>query len=237
VLGLLNGVLIAGLKMSFLVVTLGTMSVFTSIALVSNNGATIGVFTADGFSPLRTFMTGKVAGIPYLMIFDVVLALVAGAVLRYTAYGRSLFAMGSNREAARVNGINVVRIELSTYALAGLAAGVGALIQVGRLSGAAPQVDQTQLLAVLAAVLIGGTAPVGGDGGVFGTVLGVLFLGVISNGLTISEVSAFWQGTVNGGILLLAVLLSTARSRSWFRRRPRQLTTASVAPPVPSTSA
>jgi ribose/xylose/arabinose/galactoside ABC-type transport system permease subunit len=217
--------------MSFLVVTLGTMSVYSSIALVSHNGATIGVFSTSGFSPLSTFMTGKVAGIPYLMLFDIALALLAGAVLRYTSYGRSLFAMGSNVEAARINGINVARVELSTYVLAGLSAGIGGLIQVGRLSGAAPQVDATQLMAVLAAVLIGGTAFSGGEGGIFGTVMGVLFLGVISNGLTISEVSAFWQGAVNGGILLLAVLLSTARDRAWFKRRPKPAPALTVAPP------
>jgi ribose transport system permease protein len=224
-LGLVNGIMIAWVKMSFLVVTLGTMSIYSSIALVSNKGTTINVFSRQGFHPLYTFMNGRVADIPYLMIFDVGLALLAGAVLRYTSYGRSLFAVGSNVEAARINGVSVSRVMLSTYLLAGLTAGIGALIQVGRLTGAAPQVDATQLMAVLAAVLIGGTAFSGGEGGIFGTVIGVLFLGAITNGLTISQVSAFWQGAVNGGILLLAVLLSTARDRGWFKRKTKPATT------------
>ncbi|MCW2528045.1 MAG: transporter permease [Pseudonocardiales bacterium] len=236
-LGLVNGIMIAWVKMSFLVVTLGTMTIYSSIAQVSNQGHTISVFSEPGFGPLMTFATGKVGGIPYIMIFDVVVALLAGGVLRYTSYGRSLFAVGSNSEAARINGISVSRVTLYTYVLAGLAAGIGAFLQVGRLSGASATTDPTLLMAVLAAVLLGGTAFSGGEGGIFGTVIGVLFLGVITNGLTISEVSAFWQGTVNGGILLLAVLIGTARSRGWFKRKPSSMAPIQIAPvatPLPA---
>jgi ribose transport system permease protein len=224
-LGLVNGILIAWVRMSFLVVTLGSMTIYSSLAQVSNEGATISVFSEPGFAPLMSFITGKVGPVPYIMIFDVVLALVAGAVLRYTAYGRSLFAVGSNVEAARINGINVTRVTLCTYMLAGLAAGIAAMLQVGRLSGASATTDPTLLMAVLAAVLLGGTAFTGGEGGIFGTVIGVLFLGVLTNGLTISEVSAFWTGTVNGGVLLLAVLVSTGRDRGWFTRKPKAVIT------------
>jgi ribose/xylose/arabinose/galactoside ABC-type transport system permease subunit len=218
--GFVNGMLISWLKMSFLVVTLGGMSIYSSIALVSNSGTTISVYSARGFSPLYAFVNDRVANIPYLMIFDVALALAAAGVLRYTAFGRSLFALGSNTEAARINGVNVSAVVLSTYVLAGLTAGLGSLVQVGRLTGAAPQVDATQLMTVIAAVLIGGTAFSGGEGSILGTVIGVLFLGVIVNGLTLSQVSAFWQGCVNGCILLLAVAITTARDRGWLRRRP-----------------
>jgi ribose/xylose/arabinose/galactoside ABC-type transport system permease subunit len=231
-LGLINGVLISWVKMSFLVVTLGAMSIYSSIALVSNHGTTISVFTTSGFHPLYTFVNGRIGNVPYLMIFDAVLALVAAGVLRYTAYGRSLFAVGSNVEAARINGVNVAGVVLSTYVLAGLTAGVGSLVQVGRLTGAAPQVDATQLMTVIAAVLIGGTAFSGGEGSILGTVVGVLFLGVITNGLTLSQVSAFWQGCVNGGILLLAVAVTTARDRGWFKQMIRTVYKAPAAPPA-----
>jgi len=218
VLGLVNGLLISYLKISFLVVTLGGLSIWSSFSLVVNDGATISVFSEDGFDPLYRFVNDDVAGVPYIMIFDVVLVLAAGAVLRYTAFGRALFAVGSNPEAARINGVNIDRVVLATYGVAGLTAGLAGLIQVGRLTGAAPSVDPTMLLTVIAAVLIGGTAFSGGEGGVLGTVIGVAFLGVVSNGLTLSEVSAFWQGTVNGLILILAVATGTARDRGLFRR-------------------
>ena len=139
------------------------------------------------------------------------LALIAGGVLRYTGFGRSLFAVGSNAEAARLNGIDVTRVILATYAIAGLAAGLASVVQVGRLTGASPQADPTLLLTVIAAVLIGGTAYTGGEGGVLGTLVGVMFLGVVQNGLTLSNVSSFWHGTVSGAILIAAVALGVRR--------------------------
>jgi ribose transport system permease protein len=235
-LGLVNGVLISWVKMSFLVVTLGAMSIYSSIALVSNKGTTISVFAKHGFHPLYTFVNGRVGNIPYIMIFDLVLALIAAGVLRYTAYGRALFAVGSNVEAARINGVNVSGVILSTYVLAGLSAGVGSLVQVGRLTGAAPQVDSTQLMTVIAAVLIGGTAFSGGEGSILGTVVGVLFLGVITNGLTLSQVSAFWQGCVTGGILLLAVAVTTARDRGWIKQMLQPMIKSRSVTPAPGIS-
>jgi ribose transport system permease protein len=226
VIGSINGMLISWVKMSFLVVTLAAMSIYSSIALVTNGGTTISVYGTRGFGLIYDFLNDRAGGIPYVMMFDVALVLVAGGVLRYTAFGRSLFAVGSNPEAARINGVNVAGVTLAIYTLAGLTAGLGSLVQVGRLTGASPDVDSTQIMTVIAAVLIGGTAFSGGEGGVFGTTIGVLFLGVVADGLTLSQVSAFWQGCVNGAILLLAVAITTARDRGWITRwlRPALLT-------------
>jgi hypothetical protein len=102
-----------------------------------------------------------------------------------------------------------------SLAIAGLTAALASAVQVGRLTGASPQADPTLLLTVVAAVLIGGTAYTGGDGGVLGTVFGVLFLGVVQNGLTLSDVSSFWHGTVSGAILIAAVGLGLGRHRGW----------------------
>ena len=156
------------------------------------------VFTATAFTPIKNFVNDDVGPIPLLLIFDALLVLFAAGVLRYTAFGRALFATGSNQEAARLNGISISRILIAVYTIAGLAAGLAAIVQVGRLTAASPTVDPTLLLTVLAAVLIGGTSFTGGEGGVLGTVIGVIFLGVVQNGLTLSDVSTFWQGTVSG---------------------------------------
>jgi ribose/xylose/arabinose/galactoside ABC-type transport system permease subunit len=228
VIGFVNGLLISWVKMSFLVVTLAAMSIYSSASLVTNAGSTISVYGTRGFNPLYDFVNDRVGGIPYIMVFDVALVLLAGGVLRYTPFGRSLFAVGSNSEAARINGVNVAGIVLSVYVLAGFTAGIASLIQTSRLTGASPDVDPTQIMTVIAAVLIGGTAYSGGEGGVLGTAIGVLFLGVIANGLTLSQVSAFWQGCVNGAILQLAVAITTARDRGWFQRWLR------VKDPVPA---
>ena len=218
-LGLINGAIITRVGVSFLVATLGTLSIYQSFALVVNGGQTVSVFGKPGFSFLSGFVNDEVGPFPVLLIFDLVLLLVAGGVLRYSGFGRSLFAVGSNPEAARLNGIDVGRILLITYALSGLAAGLASLVQVGRLTGASAQADPTLLLTVIAAVLIGGTAYTGGEGGVLGTLIGVLFLGVVQNGLTLADVPSFWQGTVSGVLLILAVALGALRDRGWAGRR------------------
>jgi ribose transport system permease protein len=220
-LGLLNGILITRLRISFLVVTLGTLSIYQSFALVVNNGQTITVFGKPGFSVLSDFVNDDIGPFPILLVFDALVLLVAAGVLRYTGFGRALFAVGSNPVAARLNGIDVGRIVLVTYGIAGLAAGVASVVQVGRLTGASAQADPTLLLTVVAAVLIGGTAYTGGEGGVVGTLVGVVFLGVVQNGLTLSDVSSFWHGIVSGAILIAAVALGVRRDPGWRVLTPR----------------
>lgn len=210
-LGAINGFLVAYAKISFFVVTLGTLSVFQSVALVVNSGTSVSVFMEPGYSALDRFVNGSVGPIPILLIFNAVLFLIAGGVLRFTSFGRSLYAIGSNIEAARLNGINVKRVLLLVFIISGLTAGLASVVQVGRLTVASPNVDMNLLLTVLAAVLIGGTAMTGGEGGVLGTLIGMLFLGVVQNGLTLSGVSSFWQGTLSGSILILSVWLGGIR--------------------------
>jgi ribose transport system permease protein len=228
-LGFINGALITFARISFLVVTLGAMSIYTSFALIVQHGSTIVVFDNSTFNPIYDFATHNVGPIPIVMIFDAAMALIAGGVLRYTSFGRSVFAVGSNREAARLNGINVTMVVLMVYVITGLTVGLASIVEVGRLTGASPTVDPTQLLGVLAAVLIGGTAYTGGAGSVTGTIIGVLFLGVVQNGLTLVGVSSFWQGLVNGTILIAAVGLGVLREhgRSFFRLPRRQAASSS----------
>lgn len=219
--GLANGFLIGKAKISFLAVTLGALSIWQSFALVVNGGEPVALFTSHTFEPIKTFVNNGIGPIPLLLIFDIALLLVAGGLLRYTSFGRALFAIGSNTEAARLNGINVTAVLIAVYAIAGLTDGLGSIISVGRLTAGSPTVESTLLLEVLAAVLIGGTAFTGGVGGVFGTAVGVLFLGIVDNGLTLSHVSSFWRGTVSGSILIAAVGLGVLRDRGWTIRQLR----------------
>ena len=160
--------------------------------------------------------------IPSAPLFVLVVYIIGALILRYTNFGRAVYAVGSNREAARLSGINVTLTTVAVFGICGLTAGMGSVIQTGRLTGATPQVDPNLMLAVIAAVLIGGASFSGGDGSLAGTILGVLFLGLIQNGLTISGVSTFWQGTVSGLVLISAVAIGVVRSRGWsFRRRPK----------------
>jgi ribose transport system permease protein len=223
-LGLVNGVGIGILKIPFFVFTLGTLSIYQSIALLTTNGATISLFLYPRFNPVERIANGTVGPFPTILLIGVGMYLIGSFVLHFTAFGRSIYAVGSNIEAARLTGVKVTLVLVSVYAISGLTAGLGAIVQTGRLTGAGPQVDPNLLLTVIAAVLIGGTAFTGGDGGLLGTAIGGLFLGVIQNGLQLSNVSTFWQGTVSGVILISAVGLGVLRhsnARMWLARRRR----------------
>jgi ribose transport system permease protein len=218
--GLVNGLLIAKAKISFFVVTLGTLSIYQSFALLASGGDTISLYEQPAFSGIPDIVNGEIGPIPSLLLLWIVVGVVAAFVLRFTAYGRAVYAVGSNPEAARLAGIRVSLIIGSVYTIMGLAAVIAALVQAGRLTGAAPQADPTLLMTVIAAVLIGGTSYTGGEGGILGTIIGVLFLGVISNGLALSNVSTAWQGAVSGTILIVAVGIGALRDRGWRRRPP-----------------
>jgi ribose transport system permease protein len=213
VLGLANGLGIGIFKIPFFVFTLGTLSIYQSIALLTTNGATISLFSYPRFNEIQVIVNGTTGPFPTVLLIMVVVYALASFVLHFTPYGRSVYAVGSNIEAARLTGIKVTFVLVSVYTIAGLSAGLGAIVEDGRLTGAGPQVDPNLLLTVIAAVLIGGTAFTGGDGGLLGTAIGGLFLGVIQNGLELSNVSTFWQGSVSGLILICAVGLGVLRNR------------------------
>lgn len=203
-----NGVAIARLGLSFFVVTLGTASLFGGAALLITNGESQDLYSEP---LLRSIGSGAIAGIPWPVVIAVIVLSLALLVTRYTGYGRMVYAVGGNEEAARLSGINTTAIRVSAYGIcAGLAALAG-VMEAGRLASAAPDAQSGIALTAAAAVLVGGTSFVGGSGGVFGTFLGALFLGVVSNGLIISGTSAYWQGVISGTVLIVAVLIDRLR--------------------------
>lgn len=215
-IGAIHVLLITRAKISFLVVTLGGGTVWTSLALVLNGGNSASAYGSAGFRTINGFVNGLIFGTPYLLFFDIAVVLLAYFVLRHTTYGRALFAVGSNPEAARLNGIKPERVQGIVYLVAALSSALAAVVLVGRLTSAPASPDPNLLLNVIAAVLIGGTNV--GTGGVGATVVGVAFLGVSQNGLTLAGVSPFWQGIISGSILVAAVGLGGLRR---VRRRRR----------------
>jgi ribose transport system permease protein len=203
-----NGFLIAFVGLSFFVVTIGTGSIFRAVGLIATGGSTQGLYTN---SFLQALGSGSVLGIPWIVLVAFVVFLFGGGVTRYSGYGRMIYAVGGNPEAAHMAGINVRAVRMSAYALAGALAGLAGVMTTGRLASAAPDMGLGIELTAGAAVLIGGTSFLGGAGGMLGTLFGVLFLGVLSNGLTLAGISAFWQGLVSGSVLILAVLIDRLR--------------------------
>lgn len=204
----LNGVAIARLGLSFFVVTLGTASLFGGAALLITNGESQDLYSEP---VLRAIGSGTVAGIPWPVAIAVAVLVLALLVTRYTGYGRMVYAVGGNEEAARLSGINTKAIRVSAYGICSGLAALAGVMEAGRLASASPDAQAGIALTAAAAVLVGGTSFVGGSGGVFGTFLGALFLGVVSNGLIISGTSAYWQGVIAGGVLIVAVLIDRLR--------------------------
>ena len=211
--GLVQGLAITRLKIPPFVVTLGGMSAFRGAALQFASGGPI-----SGFDDNFTFWgQGKIGPVPVPVIIFLFAAFIAHVALRYGRYGRKVYAVGGNAEAARLSGLNVDRIVLSVYVIVGFFAGLGAFVLAARLNSAEAVAGTGYELTVIASVVIGGTSLFGGSGTIFGTVVGSLLIGVLLNGLVLMNVSPYVQQMIIGVIIVLAVAFDTfAKSR---RRR------------------
>jgi len=208
--GYLQGLAITRLKVPPFVVTLGGMSAFRGAALLFAAGGPI-----SGFQPDFTWWgQGKIGPVPVPVIIFLVAALLAHIVLRYTRYGRQVYAVGGNPEAARLSGLNVNRVLTSVYVIMGFFAGLSAFVLAARLNSAEAVAGTGYELTVIASVVIGGTSLFGGAGTVFGTVIGSMLIGVLLNGLVLLNVSSYIQQIIIGVIIVLAVSFDTfAKSR------------------------
>ncbi len=208
--GFVQGYAITRLKVPPFVVTLGGMSAWRGAALLFGNGGPI-----SGFDAAYVWWgQGKIGIIPVPVILFLFCAIAAHIVLRYTRYGRQVYAVGGNPEAARLSGLNVNRIILSVYMLIGFFAGLGAFVLSARLNSAEAVAGTGYELTVIASVVIGGTSLFGGVGTIFGTVIGTLLIGILLNGLVLMNISSYIQQIIIGFIIVLAVAFDTfAKSR------------------------
>ena len=211
--GYIQGFAITRLKVPPFVVTLGGMSAFRGAALLFAAGGPI-----SGFEPeLVWWGQGKVGPVPVPVIIFLVFAILAHIVLRYSRYGRQVYAVGGNPEAARLSGLNVRAVVTSVYVIMGFFVGLGAFVLAARLNSAEAVAGTGYELTVIASVVIGGTSLFGGVGTIFGTVIGTILIGVLLNGLVLLNVSSYIQQIIIGVIIVLAVAFDTfAKSR---RRR------------------
>ncbi|MDE0531355.1 MAG: ABC transporter permease [Albidovulum sp.] len=205
-----NGLLVTRLKLNSLIVTLGTMSIITGAALVLTNGLTKPLIE-PGFNWLGS---GRLAGIPFPLVAMLVFSVVLWWILARTKFGREVYAAGGNADASRLMGVNVERIQLALYIASGAVGALAGIILAAMLGAAAPNAAGQQLLTVIAAIILGGTSLYGGRGSIWGTVLAVLILGTLNNGLTLLDVSSFWQDITRGSVLILAVAFDQIRTRA-----------------------
>jgi ribose transport system permease protein len=203
--GLVNGMLVSFGRLPPFIATLGMMSVARGGALMLAEGRPISGFS-EGF---RALATERVLMVPAPVVITAVVYVVAHFVLAYTVFGRATYAIGGNEEAARLSGVRVRFHKTAIYGVAGLMSATAAVILTARLNSAQPTAGTMYELDAIAATVIGGTSLSGGDGGVGGTLIGALIMGVLRNGLNLLGVSSFLQQVVIGLVIVFAVLLDT----------------------------
>jgi ribose transport system permease protein len=204
-IGALNGVLIAYVRMPPFVVTLGMLAIARSLAMVASNNRMVYDFGPDQ-AKLLALGGGTTFGVANPAIALALLALVTGYLFRWTQWGRHVFALGGNEQAAMRAGVRVNRIKVAVYMASALTAGIAAVLEVGWLGAVTTNLGQSMELAVIAAAVIGGANLSGGSGTAFGAVIGAALIEVIRNSLLLLGVDAFWQGTFVGSFIVLAVM-------------------------------
>lgn len=213
IFGMINGFLVINIKLPPFIATMGTMYVARGICTGYTKGASIYPLP-EAF--LKVGQEGiKIGGtqIPYVIIVAIVMAIIAGLILRYTTYGRKLFAAGGNGEAARLAGIPTRKIRFSAFVLTGVLAALTGILMASRVSSAQPNIGSGFEMTVVAACVIGGISMDGGAGSIIGVVMGSIFMAMISNGMTLIHVDAYWQQMVIGLVLIFACSLEFVRNR------------------------
>jgi ribose transport system permease protein len=186
------------------------MSIVSGIALVLTGGLTAPLMV-PGFNWLGS---GTILSIPVPLILMAVTFLALWLILTQTKFGRFVYAAGGNAEASRLIGIPVERTVVTLYIVSGVSGAFAGIVLAAMLGAAGPDVASQSLLTIIAAIILGGTSLQGGRGSVWGTLLAVLILGTLANGMTLLNVSSFWQDVTRGVVLLLAVGLDQARTRA-----------------------
>jgi ribose/xylose/arabinose/galactoside ABC-type transport system permease subunit len=207
--GLVNGILIAKARLPAFIATLGMLIAARGVALTLSGGLPV-----VGLPHAFLFLgAGKIGPIPVPAVIAAVAFVIAHLIMTRTRFGRYVYAMGSNEEAAMLSGINVVKYKILVYVLSGMFAGIAGVVLTSRVISGQPTLGEVQELYSIAAVVIGGGKITGGVGGMGQTLMGVLILGVLANGLNLIQVSSYVQNIVIGVIIILAVYVDLARER------------------------
>ena len=206
--GVINGSLIAKFGIPAFIATLGMMTVARGFALIYSNKP------LSQLTPEYNFIgQGAIMGVPFPVIILVVVAILAHILLNNTPFGRYIYALGGNEQAARISGINIDRVKIGVYTIAGLLSGLAGLVVSSRVGSGQPGQGVGIELDAIAAAVIGGTSLSGGIGTIWGTMVGALIIGVLDNGLILLNVDQYWITIVKGTIIVVAVIIDTRKNR------------------------
>jgi len=208
VLGLVNAISVAYLGVSAIITTLGTLAAFQGLGNLITNGQATTVSNFGGLGNGRPFLN-----IPVPVLLFLLLIAVTWLVMRFTVFGRSVYAVGSNPVAARLAGLRERRLIFAVFLFSGLCVALSGLILDSQLGSTSPTAGVNLELTVVTAVILGGASFTGGRGTIIGTVLGLLILGVLDNGLVLLNTNTYWQNVITGALLITAVAFDQLRQR------------------------
>ncbi len=205
--GILNGIIITKGKVQPFIATLAIMILLRGATMVFTSGRPIAV-SGDKISPIfRWVGTGNIGGIPVPIIIMAIVFIICYYILNHTQFGRHIYAVGGNEEAALLSGVNTDKVKILAYTISGILAAVAGIIVTSRLSSAQPTAGDGYELDAIAAVVLGGTSLVGGQGTVIGTIIGALIIGILNNALNLMDVQSYYQMIAKAIVILIAVLL------------------------------
>jgi len=203
--GLINGFFIGKVGLNPFITTLAMQGIAKGTTLLTTQGSSISVSGAP--AAFKWIGSGKVFGIPAIILIFVSFAIIGDFVLRYSEPFRKVFYIGSSEKAARLSGINITKIKISVYVLTAFLASISGILSLARFSASTPTTGAGTELRAISAAVIGGASLAGGEGSILGAVLGVILLNIVNNGLILLNVSVYGQDLISGLILLLAVTL------------------------------
>ena len=207
--GLVNGGLTVGLRLLPFIITLGTMQIFRGSAKIATNGTPVNLpFDVTSFKP---WMGG--AGIPWGVWLMILLVVLFAVILRYTRFGRHIFAVGSNEHTATLCGINVPKVKILVYMISGAFAGLAAVMNMAKSSQGDPTTAMGMELDIIAAVVIGGASLSGGEGTVLGALIGALLMTTIRTGCVLNGIPTPWTEVIAGTVIIIAVIIDRLRHR------------------------
>ena len=207
--GFLNGLIVSKFGVNAIIATLGTQQIFRGAAYLVTDGQNISLNNEF----LTTIGRGDIFNIPIVVILMLAMYFITGYLLKYTGFGRKVYAIGGNKNASYLSGINIERVQIGGFIYCSAAGAIGGILLASQVGAAVPPVGIGSELDVIAAVVLGGVSLSGGSGKVSGTLLGALILQTISNGMTLLSVQSYWQMVIKGIVLILAVLIDVMRSR------------------------
>ena len=207
IIGFINGFVISKMKLPAFIATLAMMTIASGTAKLITGGKPTR-FENEFFEAIGN---GYLGPIPIPVIIMAIVFIIMAIILNKSKFGRFVYAVGGNRQAAEFSGIKITRVEIKVYTLSGLLAGLAGVITASRMSSGQPTAGEGQELDAIAAVVLGGTSFVGGEGHIGGTIIGALIIGILNNGLNLIQVSSYWQLVVKGVVIILAVYVDMIR--------------------------